>query len=142
MYEYDPRAPHAAYPPISSHEFALAFAACSDRCNSISPFHDCIQLLPGNDWIKKIPKWNAQFEWKQQGPEYGWGLQARHSISLVHLVFYHVLIFAGTFGFWIWWEIRHPEDLQNAAVPLTTVVVFLSLFWSAAGILKIFREPT
>jgi hypothetical protein len=56
------------------------------------------------------------------------------------MVLYHVLIFASTFGFWAWWLLTHPNDLQNAAVPLTTVAVFLSLFWSSAGVLKVFRE--
>jgi membrane protein YdbS with pleckstrin-like domain len=55
-------------------------------------------------------------------------------------VLYHVLIIASTFGFWSWWLLAHPNDLQNAAVPLTIVAVFLSLFWSSAGVLKVFRE--
>lgn len=56
------------------------------------------------------------------------------------MVVYHVLILAGTFGVWGWWMRVHPGDLQNAAVPLTTVAVLLSLFWSVAGVLRILSE--
>ena len=70
-----------------------------------------------------------------------WGLQAQHVISLVHVLLYHVLILVGTFVFWAWWNVRHPNDLQNAAVPLTVVTTLLSLFWTSTGILKRLREP-
>jgi hypothetical protein len=71
--------------------------------------------------------------------EPSWGIQAQHAISALRVVLYHLVIFAGTFGFWAWWLATHPSDLQNAAVPLTTVAMLLSLFWGSAGILK-FRE--
>ena len=73
--------------------------------------------------------------------EIAWGLQAQHVISLAHVLLDHVLILVGTFGFWAWWNVRHPNDLQNAAAPLTVVTALLSLFWASAGILKILREP-
>jgi hypothetical protein len=37
--------------------------------------------------------------------------------------------------------VAHPGDLQNAAVPISTVIALLSLFWSTAGVLKSLREP-
>jgi hypothetical protein len=71
--------------------------------------------------------------------EFAWGIQAQHTISFLRMVFYLFLIFVGTFGFWAWWLLTHPNDLQNAAVPLTTVAVFLSLFWGSVGGLKGFK---
>jgi hypothetical protein len=90
--------------------------------------------------VERIPKRKSRIEIYSNNLEYAWGIQAQHSISFLKMVLYHVLIFASTFGFWAWWLLTHPNDLQNAAVPLTTVAVFLSLFWSSAGVLKVFRE--
>jgi hypothetical protein len=139
-YEYRPRPPNAEIPPISPHEFELAFRPCNSKC-LLSAFHDCIEALSGNFAIERIPKRKSALEIKIGSIEFAWGIQAQHTISLVWLVAYHLMIFAGTFGFWGWWQVTHPNDLQNAAVPLSTVAIFLSLFWSSAGVLKIFREP-
>jgi hypothetical protein len=90
--------------------------------------------------IERIPKRKSALEIKIGSLEFAWGVQTQHTISLMGLVVYHLLILAGTFGFWGWWIWMHPGDLQNAAVPLSTVAVLLSLFWSTAGVLKILRE--
>lgn len=74
--------------------------------------------------------------------EPAWGIQAQHAVALTQVIFYHVLMLAGPTGFWAWWQIQHPADLQNAAIPLTTAAVFLSLFWSASGLLKMSRESS
>lgn len=72
--------------------------------------------------------------------EFAWGIQARHTISALMMILYHLLILAGTFGFWAWWLVIHPNDLQNAAVPFATVVMAIPLFWGSTGVLKGSRE--
>lgn len=141
MYDYEPRPPNAENPPIDRHEFTLAFTCCSSKC-WLYPFHDCVEPASGTHAVKRIPKRNSALEIDTEDREFAWGLQAQHAISLVYVLFYHFLILVGTFGFWAWWNIRHPDDLQNAAVPLTLVIALLSLFWASAGALeKIRREP-
>jgi hypothetical protein len=78
-------------------------------------------------------------ELKLNTREAAWGIQAHHKPHALVVFFYHVLIFSGTFAFWIWWQTTHPGDLQNATVPLSVVAVLISLFWSSAGVLKAFR---
>ncbi|KAH6698143.1 hypothetical protein BKA61DRAFT_497437 [Leptodontidium sp. MPI-SDFR-AT-0119] len=139
VYEYRPRPPTAENPPIVPHEFELAFSACSSKC-SLSALHDCVEPPLGTFAIERIPKRKGLIEINGDNPEFAWGIQAQHAISFFRILMYHLLIFAGTFAFWACWLVTHPNDLQNAAVPLTTVAVLLSLFWSSAGLLKAFRE--
>lgn len=139
-YEYAPKPPQTKPPHIDRHRFELALSACYDRC-VFSSCHDCIEPPDGTYFLDHTPKRNIPLEMNKDGEELFWGLYARHTISLVYVFFYHFLIVVGTFGFWAWWLSKHPDDLQNAAVPLTMVSVFLSLFWSSAGVLKILREP-
>lgn len=92
--------------------------------------------------IERIPKRKSVLELEVSAVEFAWGLQAQHAISFIRVILYHFLMFIGTFGFWAWWQIKHPGDLQNAAVPLTVLGLFFSLFWSSAGVLKVLRNPT
>ena len=137
-YEYKPRPPHAEDPPISPHEFELAFSSCGRPC-ILSSFHDCIEAPDGDFAMERIPKRKSALQLETGTVEFAWGIQAQHAVSFVNLAVYHFLILAATFGFWAWWQTRHPGDIQNAAVPLTTVTVLLSMFWSSAGLLKVFR---
>lgn len=139
VYEYQPRPPAAEDPPILPHEFELALSACSSKC-PLSAFHDGVQPPIGTFAIERIQKRKGMMQVHGDSPEFSWGIQAQHVISFCRMILYHILIFAGTFGFWAWWLVKHPNDLQNAAVPLTTVAVFLSLFWSSSGILKGLRH--
>jgi hypothetical protein len=129
-------------PPISPHEFKLAFNACSNTCRFPS-FHDCFELIDEDDFITRIPKKKSMFDIATQSrtARFAWGIEAQNAISLLHVVLYHLLMLLAPFGFWVWWQKLHPDDLQNASIPLTFVFVLMSLFWSATGILKTFREP-
>ena len=106
-----------------------------------SVFHDCVEPESGTYALERIPKRKAAFELNTGGHEEAWGIQAQHVISFIHVLVYHFLIITGTFSFWVWWMVKNPHDLQTAAVPLTTVSVLLSLFWSSAGVLRVLREP-
>lgn len=128
-------------PPISPHEFELALASCGISC-IFAPFHDCVEAPNGDFALNRIPKRKTLLQVETGMMEFAWGLQAVYRISFVSVLIYHLLILAGPFAFWGWWQSRHPDDLQNAAVPLTTVPVLLSMFYSMSGVLKIFRETS
>jgi hypothetical protein len=138
LYEYAPRPPDAEDPPILPNEFELALKACSKNCK-LASFHDCIGPRNGRFAIDRIPKRKAALELRVSTIEPAWGLQAQFSISAATIAIYHFVIFAGAFGFWGWWEARHPGDLQSATVPLSITAVLISLFWSSTGVLKTFR---
>lgn len=139
IYDYDPRPPNADNPPISQHEFEAAFASCRHQC-LLAPFHDCQKVPDRNFALRRIPKRKVEVETKINRREDVWGLQARYAISFFRVLIYHCLILGGAVAFWAWWLVKHPGDLQSAAVPLTTCLTLLSLFWSSAGILNGPRE--
>ena len=98
-------------------------------------------MIPDRDFaLKCIPKRKLEVEIKTDEREHMWGLQAQHVISFFRVLIYHCLVLGGTFGFWAWWLVKHPDDLQNAAIPVMIALTLLSLFWSSAGILKGSRE--
>jgi hypothetical protein len=135
-------------PPLDDIDDALIYEESSDdeddeeeNSSTLPNVSQMEEFLIGGDSFERVPKRKSALEIKINSMEFAWGIQAQHTISMVGLVVYHILILVGTLGFWVWWMRSHPEDLQSAAVPLTTVAVFLSLFWSAAGVLKVLREP-
>jgi hypothetical protein len=105
----------------------------------LSSFHDCIESPSGTTALERIPKRKYAFEVTGDKREFAWGLEAKYSISFLRMVIYHLLILGGTFAFWTWWQLGHPDDLQNASTPFATVAVLLSLFWSSSGTLKYFH---
>jgi hypothetical protein len=135
-YAYNPRPPQADNPPVSRHEFSVNLRSCDSLCNWPS-FHDCMPPPTGVLTIECIPKKNMIFDIKSESHAelYAWGLEAKHVVSFASLIIYHSVVLGCTFGFWAWWQIRHPDDLQNAAVPITIFLALISLFWTAAGIL-------
>lgn len=138
LYEYTPRPPKVEIPPISRHEFELALASCNTPC-LLAHLHECLEPPDGNIALDRIPKRNGAFALEAGGREFVWGILAQHSISYILVFMYHALVLAGLFAFWIWWQVRHPGDMQNATVPVMVFVALLSLVWSSAAVLKTFR---
>lgn len=58
-----------------------------------------------------------------------WGLEGVYAPSALRVFLYHLLIVVWPIAFWIWWQVNHPEDYQNAAVPITATLGLVSLFW-------------
>lgn len=133
-YQYSPRAgaADAMNPPISPHEFDALFYTCRFPCTWPIP-HDCILPPTGVRHLERIPKRRRCFESDQTSPV--WGLEAVFAVSSAYVFVYHCIMVAGPFAFFAWWLRVHPDDLQNASVPVTVVLGALSLFWSSAGIL-------
>lgn len=66
-----------------------------------------------------------------------WGLESQYKASFVHILACHLLMLATSLGLWGWWQRRHPDDVQGAAVPLTVTLALMSVFWSSIGLLKL-----
>jgi hypothetical protein len=152
-YDYDPRhPPDVQNPPVRQHEFSMHLNACGICCNWVGPkghipalgyfLHECLPPLNTRRAIKRIPKKKSPFDTSSldDAEAYAWGLEAIHEISAFHLAAYHVLILAAPFGFWGWWQATHPNDLQNASIPVVVVLTILSLFWGTNGILAYGRQ--
>ncbi|KAL7911036.1 hypothetical protein GGI35DRAFT_332667 [Trichoderma velutinum] len=133
-YHYDPRAGErdVRNPPISPHHFQTLFYACRSPCTWPFP-HDCIPLIANTVNLARIPKRTREFERDQSSPI--WGFETVFAVSFSYVLAYHLVMVAGPFIFWGVWLKFHPDDLQNASVPITVVIGGLSLFWSGAGIL-------
>lgn len=67
--------------------------------------------------LKRIPKRKWEVETKTEEREHVWGLKTQHVISFLRVLVYHCLVLSGSFGFWAWWLVKHPDDVQSAAVP-------------------------
>ncbi|KAF8860704.1 hypothetical protein BDZ45DRAFT_305714 [Acephala macrosclerotiorum] len=72
-YEYTPHPPHAEIPPISPHEFELAFTSCSSEC-PFSKLHDCVESPNGNFAIERIPKRRGALEVQVGSAEFAWSI--------------------------------------------------------------------
>lgn len=130
-YHYAPRA-GVRNPPISPHLFQTLFYACHSPCTWPFP-HDCIPSPEKKVNLARIPKRNKTFEGDESSPI--WGFETVFAVSFSYVLAYHCVMVAGPFIFWGLWLKYHPDDLQNASVPVTIVIGALSLFWSGAGIL-------
>ncbi len=152
-YSYDPRPPNPLAPAIDKHIWELAllqpcrgvFLGLKLPFCPLSWFHDCMPPLPtgSNIFLPKIPQKHTEWLLKTPDIDYAWGAKAVEEPYLIILIMYHVLMFAGPFGFWGWWlTFEHARtgqwDLQDAMVPATVVGISVSLFWSAAQPLKAF----
>jgi hypothetical protein len=140
-YEYDPRPPHATRdkPGITKHEFEVYVRLCLDPCwlSSLLIPHKCRTVGDSAvDIVDKIPKYKKLLEQRAQGDEHVWGIRARYVVSGIRVVALHIAILCISFGVWICWQWKHPDDLQGAAVALTAAFLLMSTFWSATGVLR------
>lgn len=141
-YDFQPRPPHASLPPIHPHIFDMAFNGCGSNC-WIPLFHDCFEI-DEEGLTNRIPKKKSPFDVDSRdlSERYAWGLQARYRISGLRVMLYHILILVVPFILWGWWLKNHPDDIQSASIPLTVILMLISLFWSATGILKAARDSS
>ncbi|PVH88884.1 hypothetical protein DL98DRAFT_565731 [Cadophora sp. DSE1049] len=131
LYNYTPRVPHAAIPPISLHEFQVRlFEACRESC-IFKGLHKCRIPAEGCAALNRIPKRISAFEAEVSSYEHAWGLLAQYTTSAFLVLIYLLLSLASLFGFWGWWQRRHPDDLQNASTPLVVFVTLLGT-WLAS----------
>lgn len=133
-YHYNPRAGQmdARNPPLDPHLFQSLFYTCNSPCNWPFP-HECISPSTTIEHMERIPKRTKSFQRDMTSPI--WGLETVFEPCVSRIIVYHCVVVAGPFVFWCWWLDQHPDDLQNASVPMAIVLGGLSLFWCSAGIL-------
>jgi hypothetical protein len=112
---------------------------CKESC-LLSFFHDCVELRTGTTILRRIPKRRQALQLKVNDPEEAWGLNAHYTPHFLRVFLYHCLVLAGTFAFWTWWLVIHPNDLTNASIPFTAAATIIALFWSSLAALKALKE--
>lgn len=61
------------------------------------------------------------------------GIEAEYLPSGVLFLIYHTVFILLGFSFWVYWLKQNPGDLQNASVPLFTVLGLIAGFWTFYG---------
>lgn len=139
-YEYEPQ---KCYPPtderplIDRSEFKDYLNFCQPSCwLNFSPWHECNPPSEEARLVVRVPKKRSPWLLDIKGESTAWGVQCTFEISGFRVFIWHVVIFALPFSFWAWWQNRHPDDVQSAAVPLALVIAGVAAFWQGAGVLK------
>lgn len=136
-YEFYPRTNKVVPPPITRHEFKRRFYGCF-KCGS---WHKCKsakcqrRCRPKGTALERIPKRDRRLMEDGSDREIYWGILAVETHSFIRVLMYHVLFLLGPLMFWGLWlsVMKHSADLQNASLPLTVFVGFLSVFWAVLG---------
>lgn len=140
-YVYYPK-PAVENPPITPHEFSIALNACRPNCRySWFPFHECYSIPNRTYALDLIPKRKTPLGIKVDVREVAWGLEAKHSLCLVTVFIYHLLMVPGPFVFWAVWVRYYPDDISGAATPMSVMIALLALFWGSSAVLKSLRNP-
>ena len=101
-------------PPICAHEWY-------DRFYNRQPTGGFCRV------IHRVPKRDERFSFHMHDKDEDmWGLHVELRISAARVLVWSFLIMAGGLGFFVWWMSGHAGDLQNAAVPLTFIMMALS----------------
>lgn len=98
-------------------------------------FHGQLKTKGATSLLAMMPKRGREFVSADfnDGREDLWGLHVEYCFSFVGICTWFLVLLAGGLGFWGWWQGRHPGDLQDAAVPLTTTMALLVLFALPVG---------
>ena len=118
-YQYDPKPvkgdPYSA--PISEHEW-------------YDHFHKTRYRAGCRCALRRIPKRNRPFVFfPHTGREDMWGLFAELRISFFRVLIWFLIIILFGWIFLAWWLAIRDSDLQNAAVPVTLIVMALASLW-------------
>lgn len=137
-YQYHPRPPRVKNPLIGKQEFTRCLRTCESFClwSYLPGFkHRCSRHHGDSHKWKRIPsRTSAAFDPKAAQPgEVAYGLEAVHVLSFPMVFFYHSVSILAWFGFWIWWLEGHPNDLQNASVPMMVFLGIIASFWVLPG---------
>lgn len=114
--------------------YQILLSECCKPCYwTFLPWHYCIRLDEGSAHTRKLPKLKALSTPLKGTNDVAFGLEADYMLSLRILAAYYVLTIVPAFVFWGYWMVRHPGDLQNASVPLMTVLALITVFWIMMG---------
>jgi hypothetical protein len=143
-YDYNPRPPTIKNPPIDAACFSVLLRACDSNCYwSLLPFglHNCRHIPTENHYVARIPQKKGTYNdvsqfyahFSSMTSRVAFGINAAYSISHSRVFVYHFVLILSGFVFWIYWLKTHPSDLQNASVPLFTIIMLLGTFWTLYG---------
>lgn len=114
--------------------YQILLSECDKPCYwRVLPWRYCIHLDQGSFHIKKLPKLKGTSDPLADVNELAFGLEADYMLSFRILAAYHILTIVPAFAFWGYWMTRRPGDLQNASVPLLTVLSLITVFWIMMG---------
>ncbi|EMD95267.1 hypothetical protein COCC4DRAFT_204965 [Bipolaris maydis ATCC 48331] len=143
-YEYDPRPPTAKMPLIDPTHFSVLLRACNTICySSFLPVyvHKCQHIPADRRFLTRIPQKKGTYDASSRvhAPSLNYinrvafGVEAGYFPSLAFFLAYHVFLILSGFSFWIYWMAYLPEDLQNASIPLFTIIMLIGTFWGLFG---------
>jgi hypothetical protein len=123
-YTYYPKPYHRPYlPPLTRHEWQDRFHNLLPRANGINV-----------DALSKLPRRSQRFNLQTYiSRETIWGLHAQVHISAAVVAAWQLVITTGGWVFIGWWLKDHPDDLQNASVPITLIIGAVMLLWLPLG---------
>jgi len=70
---------------------------------------------------------------EENAGDIAYGIEAVYTASAVMMFWYHAVPVFGWGCFSFWWLRHHPDDLQNAFIPLVTFLAIVAAFWSYPG---------
>ena len=143
-YDYTPRPPDIKNPPISAACFSALLRACNRSCYwSLLPvwLHTCRHIPTGYQYVTRIPRKKETYNGISYFHGYqsdlpsrvAFGIDAAYGVSSLGMFIYHAICILSGFIFWIYWMRNHPSDLQNASVPLFTIMMLIGTFWGLYG---------
>lgn len=119
-------------PPIGPHQFYDRFYACYNPRRIFHFYHRCKKLNRSNrDLLDQFPKRKTSLIEDSDKHEAFWGIVAREQLSVFRILLYHFICVVPCVVFFFMWMFSwgHAGDLQNASVPLSVMLVALSIFW-------------
>lgn len=129
-YKFNPR-PIGCVPPISPHEFEARYYRCYEPRPHLHWWHKCRGVCAGREPLELFPKRLMRLQLADDEREEFWGIYARERRWFSMVILYTTLCMLPSIPFIFLWLCswgRH-DDLQNATVPLTVSISFLSLLW-------------
>lgn len=131
-YQYNPN-PMDFIPPIGPHQFYDRFHRCYKPRAVLHFYHRCIDFNRSTrDLLQLFPKCDLDLVEDSDKYEPFWGIVAREKPCFIRLLIYNCICASPCLVFFFMWLFSwgHHGDLQNAAVPLSLMLVGLSIFWS------------
>lgn len=103
--------------------------------------HNCRHIPAECQYVTRIPRRKGTYNDLLQAHTHqsnctswvAFGIDAAYVLSSRGLFIYYAISILSGFSFWIYWMKSHPSDLQNALVPLFTIVMLVGTFWSLYG---------
>jgi hypothetical protein len=114
-------------PVIDLRMYQILLKECDENCiwGAIWPWHDCLPPYISDEYITRLPK---RKEAEENLLKSGKGVRFGNEVNyMLRLGVYRLVIVAPPFAFWVISLVKHPEDWQDASVPLVTVLALITV---------------